>query len=100
MREVLKEEIEGLFLSARGRVFQQLGAVTEKAREPKESCAWDLEAERVGGGAQRTGRVVCVKSMRKIVLSRTPPWFLTVVDRFMDVVSSSCVSAVGSCESF
>ena len=32
MREVLQEEIEGLFLSVRGRVFQQLGAVTEKAR--------------------------------------------------------------------
>ena len=37
MREVLKAEIEGLFLSARGRVFPQLGAVTEKARDPKES---------------------------------------------------------------
>ena len=37
MREVLKEEIEGLFLSARSRVFQQLGAVTEKARDPKKS---------------------------------------------------------------
>ena len=34
------------------------------------------------------------------VLSRMTPRFLTDVDRFMDVVSSSSVSAVGSCESF
>ena len=34
------------------------------------------------------------------VLSRTTPRFLTDVDRFMDVVSSSSVSGVGSCESF
>ena len=48
MREVLKGEIEGLFLSARGRVFQQLGAVTEKAREPKERLCKGL-----GGGEGR-----------------------------------------------
>ena len=32
------------------------------------------------------------------VLSRTTSRFLTDVDRFMDVVSSSSVSGVGSCE--
>ena len=45
MREVLKEEIEGLFLSAVG------GCDGEGSRAEGEFCAWDLEAERVGGGA-------------------------------------------------
>ena len=42
------------------------GSDREGSRSKGEFCAWDLEAERVGGGAQRTGRVVCVKRMRKI----------------------------------
>ena len=52
---VLKEEIEGLFLSARGRVFQQLGAVTEKAREPKESFVRGTWRRR-GSEEERRGR--------------------------------------------
>ena len=40
------------------------------------------------------------KACTERVLSRMTPRFLTDVDRFMDVVSSSSVSAVGSCESF
>ena len=40
------------------------------------------------------------KACMERVLSRTTPRFLTDVDRFMDVVSSSSVSGVGSCESF
>ena len=42
------------------------GSDREGSRSEGELCAWDLEAERVGGGTQRTGRVECVKRMRKI----------------------------------
>ena len=81
------------------------GSDREGSRSEGEFCAWDLEAERVGGGAQRTGRVVCVKSRLKIDRSSVVHRFVTdgqclVQNSFWDREPVQCLKQRGDVLAF